>query len=182
MAGETIITIVGNLTRDPELRTLNNGSTVANFTIASSERRFNRDTNQWEDGDTLFLNCSAWDSPHAPLASNIANSLAKGMTVIAQGRLTQRTYETENHEKRTVVGLRVDQIGPSLRRATAQVTRQQNSNAGQFGGFGQPAGYTGGSAANTAGNGVSDPFATSGDPWGVGGFGSGGTDTGEPEF
>lgn len=165
MAGETIITIVGNLTRDPELRTLNNGSVVANFTIASSERRFNRDTNQWEDGDTLFLSCSAWDTQHAPLASNIANSLAKGMTVIAQGRLTQRSYDTENREKRTVVELRVDQIGPSLRRATAQVTRQQNSN----GGFGQPAGYTGGSTANTAGTGVTDPFASQNaadeDPW-----------------
>lgn len=157
MAGETIITIIGNLTRDPELRMLNNGSTVANFTIASSERRFNRDTNQWEDGDTLFLNCSAWDSPHAPLASNIANSLAKGMTVIAQGRLTQRTYETENHEKRTVVELRVDQIGPSLRRATAQVARQQNSAGG---GFGQPAGYTGGSTASAANTGVTDPFTS----------------------
>ena len=166
MAGETIITIIGNLTRDPELRMLNNGSTVANFTIASSERRFNRDTNQWEDGDTLFLNCSAWDSPHAPLASNIANSLAKGMTVIAQGRLTQRTYETENHEKRTVVELRVDQIGPSLRRATAQVARQQNSAGG---GFGQPAGYTGGSTASAANTGVTDPFtsqtAADEDPW-----------------
>lgn len=166
MAGETIITIIGNLTRDPELRMLNNGSTVANFTIASSERRFNRDTNQWEDGGTLFLNCSAWDSPHAPLASNIANALAKGMTVIAQGRLTQRTYETENHEKRTVVELRVDQIGPSLRRATAQVARQQNSAGG---GFGQPAGYTGGSTASAANTGVSDPFATQPaadeDPW-----------------
>lgn len=168
MAGETIITIVGNLTRDPELRTLNNGSTVANFTIAASERRFNRDTNQWEDGDTLFLNCSAWDTSHAPLASNIANSLAKGMTVIAQGRLTQRQYETETHEKRTVVELRVDQIGPSLRRSTAQVTRQQNSNGG-FGGFGQPSGYTGGSTTNTAGTGVTDPFtsqtAADEDPW-----------------
>lgn len=166
MAGETIITIIGNLTRDPELRTLNNGSVVANFTIASSERRFNRDTNQWEDGDTLFLNCSAWDSSHAPLASNIANSLAKGMTVIAQGRLTTRTYETESHEKRTVVELRVDQIGPSLRRATAQVARQQNSAGG---GFGQPAGYTGGSTASAANTGVTDPFASQTaadeDPW-----------------
>lgn len=167
MAGETIITIVGNLTRDPELRTLNNGSTVANFTIASSERRFNRDTNQWEDGDTLFLNCSAWDTSHAPLASNVANSLAKGMTVIAQGRLTQRQYETETHEKRTVVELRVDQIGPSLRRATAQVARQQNSAGG---GFGQPAGYTGGSMASAPANtGVTDPFtsqtAADEDPW-----------------
>lgn len=168
MAGETIITIVGNLTRDPELRTLNNGSNVVNFTIAASERRFNRDTNQWEDGDTLFLNCSAWDSSHAPLASNIANSLAKGMTVIAQGRLAQRSYQAQDGTQRTVVELRVDQIGPSLRRATAQVTRQQNSNGG-FGGFGQPAGYTGGGTANTANTGVSDPFASQTaadeDPW-----------------
>ena len=162
MAGETIITIVGNLTRDPELRTLNNGSTVVNFTIAASERRFNRDTNQWEDGDTLFLNCSAWDSQNAPLASNIANSLAKGMTVLARGRLAQRSYQAQDGTQRTVVELRVDQIGPSLRRATAQVTRQQNSNGGGFGGFGQPSGYTGG-------NGVTDPFATQPaadeDPW-----------------
>lgn len=168
MAGETIITIVGNLTRDPELRTLNNGSNVVNFTIASSERRFNRDTNQWEDGDTLFLNCSAWDSSHAPLASNIANSLAKGMTVIAQGRLAQRSYQAQDGSQRTVVELRVDQIGPSLRRATAQVARQQNSNGG-FGGFGQPAGYTGGSTASATNTGVPDPFATQPaadeDPW-----------------
>lgn len=168
MAGETIITIVGNLTRDPELRTLNNGSTVVNFTIASSERRYNRDTNQWEDGDTLFLNCNAWDSQNAPLASNIANSLAKGMTVIAQGRLTQRSYQTQDGTQRTVVELRVDQIGPSLRRATAQVARQQNSNGG-FGGFGQPAGYTGGTTASAANTGVTDPFtsqtAADEDPW-----------------
>ncbi|RYQ59998.1 single-stranded DNA-binding protein [Bifidobacterium pseudolongum subsp. globosum] len=182
MAGETIITIVGNLTRDPELRTLNNGSVVANFTIASSERRFNRDTNQWEDGDALFLNCNAWDTQHAPLASNIANSLAKGMTVLAQGRLAQRSYQAQDGTQRTVVELRVDQIGPSLRRATAQVTRQQNSNGG-FGGFGQPAGYTGGTTASAANTGVSDPFATDGDPWGVGGFGTTpAADAGEPEF
>lgn len=165
MAGETIITIAGNLTRDPELRTLNNGSAVVNFTIAASERRFNRATNQWEDGDTLFLNCSAWDSQHAPLASNIANSLAKGMTVIAQGRLVQRSYQAQDGSQRTVVELRVDQIGPSLRRATAQVTRQQNSAGG---GFGQPAGYTGG-ATTAANTGVSDPFASQPaadeDPW-----------------
>lgn len=179
MAGETIITIVGNLTRDPELRTLNNGSNVVNFTIAASERRFNRDTNQWEDGDTLFLNCSAWDTQHAPLASNIANSLAKGMTVIAQGRLAQRSYQAQDGTQRTVVELRVDQIGPSLRRATAQITRQQNSN----GGFGQPPSYTGGSTASAANTGVPDPFATDGDPWGVGGFGTTpSADTGEPEF
>lgn len=100
MAGETIITIVGNLTRDPELRTVGSGSTVVNFTIASSSRQFNRNTNQWEDGDTLFLNCSAWDSARNSLASNIANSLSKGMTVIAQGRLTQRSYQAQDGSQR----------------------------------------------------------------------------------
>ena len=149
MAGETIITITGNLTRDPELRTVGNGSTVVNFTIASSTRTFNRGTNQWEDGDTLFLNCSAWDSQHTALASNIAHSLSKGMSVIAQGRLTQRTYETENHEKRTVVELRVEDIGPSLRRATAQVNRQ-GANGG--------APYRGG-ATRSASSAMSDPWA-----------------------
>lgn len=92
MAGETIITVVGNLTRDPELRTVGNGSTVVNFTIASSTRTFNRNTNQWDDGDTLFLNCSAWDSARTSMATNIANSLSKGMRVIAQGAFTQRSY------------------------------------------------------------------------------------------
>lgn len=167
MAGETTITITGNLTRDPELRTTGNGHTVCNLTIASSARQYNRDTNQWEDGDTLFLNCTAWDSTHAALASNIASSLSKGMSVIAQGRLTQRTYETEDHERRTVMELRVEHIGPSLRRATARVTRQQST-----GGFTQtPAGYTGGATANTGP--VSDPFAhgagmPEGDPWATG--------------
>ena len=168
MAGETTITITGNLTRDPELRTTGNGHTVCNFTIASSTRQYNRNANQWEDGDTLFLNCTAWDSTHTALASNIASSLAKGMSVIAQGRLVQRTYETEDHERRTVMELRVEHIGPSLRRATAQVARQQST-----GGFSQaPAGYSGGATANTAA-GVADPFTQGagmpeGDPWAAG--------------
>ncbi len=115
MAGETIITITGNLTRDPELRTVGSGSTVVNFTIASSTRTFNRNTNQWEDGDTLFMNCSAWDSARTSLASNIANTLSKGMSVIAQGRLTQRSYQAQDGSQRTVVELRVEDIGPSLR-------------------------------------------------------------------
>ncbi len=152
MAGETIITIVGNLTRDPELRTVGSGSTVVNFTIASSSRQFNRNTNQWEDGDTLFLNCSAWDSARNSLASNIANSLSKGMTVIAQGRLTQRSYQAQDGSQRTVVELRVDDIGPSLRRATAQVNRQSSSSGfvgnqqqgGFNGGYQGGAGYAGG--------------------------------------
>lgn len=165
MAGETIITIVGNLTRDPELRTTGNGSTVVNFTIASSTRTFNRNTNSWEDGDTLFLNCSAWDTAHAPLASNIAQSLSKGMNVIAQGRLVQRTYETENHERRTVMELRVETIGPSLRRASAQVNRQ-GANGGFVGGrqgggpaAGSGAPYQGGATRSTSSSAVSDPWA-----------------------
>ncbi|WP_026645571.1 single-stranded DNA-binding protein [Bifidobacterium sp. AGR2158] len=162
MAGETIITVVGNLTRDPELRTVGNGSTVVNFTIAASTRQFNRNTNQWEDGDTLFLNCSAWDTAHAALASNIAQSLSKGMAVIAQGRLVQRTYETESHDKRTVVELRVETIGPSLRRATAQVTRQSAGAPAAYQG-GAPAPGSGvsyqGGATRSASSAVSDPWA-----------------------
>ncbi|MEF2736708.1 MAG: single-stranded DNA-binding protein [Bifidobacterium choerinum] len=149
MAGETIITVVGNLTRDPELRTVGSGSTVVNFTIASSTRTFNRNTNQWEDGDTLFMNCSAWDSQHTALASNIAHSLSKGMSVIAQGRLTQRSYQAQDGSQRTVVELRVEDIGPSLRRATAQVNRQ-GANGG--------APYQGG-ATRSASSAVSDPWA-----------------------
>lgn len=157
MAGETIITVVGNLTRDPELRTIGSGSTVVNFTIAASTRQYNRNTNQWEDGDTLFMNCSAWDGRTSSLASNIANSLSKGMRVIAQGRLTQRSYQAQDGTQRTVVELRVDEIGPSLTRATAQVTRQTSqggfqgrSNGGFQGGqqpgqgYGNQGGYQGG--------------------------------------
>lgn len=168
MAGETIITIVGNLTRDPELRTVGSGNTVCNFTIASSARQFNRDTNQWEDGDTLFLNCSAWDSPHSPLASNIAGSLSKGMTVITQGRLMQRSYQAQDGSQHTVVELRVEHIGPSLRRANAQVSRQQSSSNGSW-----PANirYTGDTTMDLTGTGVTDPFATHAtaneDPWGA---------------
>lgn len=160
MAGETIITITGNLTRDPELRTVGSGSTVVNFTIASSTRTFNRNTNQWEDGDTLFMNCSAWDSARTSLASNIAHSLSKGMSVIAQGRLTQRSYQAQDGSQRTVVELRVEDIGPSLRRATAQVQRQ-SASAGFVCGQSDPgsgAPYQGG-ATRSASSAVSDPWA-----------------------
>lgn len=185
MAGETIITVVGNLTRDPELRTVGNGSTVVNFTIAASTRQFNRNTNSWEDGDTLFMNCSAWDSQHTALASNIAHSLSKGMNVIAQGRLVQRTYETGSQEKRTVVELRVDTIGPSLRRATAQVSRQPASGGAYQGGQVAPA-----SGATYQGGATQQAVS---DPWGdtqqsasssFGGFGSSDFDanTGEDDF
>lgn len=193
MAGETIITVVGNLTRDPELRTVGTGSTVVNFTIASSSSKFNRNTNQWEDGDTLFLNCSAWDSARNSLATNIANSLSKGMTVIAQGRLTQRSYQAQDGTQRTVVELRVDEIGPSLRRATAQVTRQSansgfvgNQPQGGFnGGYQGGAGYTGGAAAPAQQAPVSDPWNSSeptGSSFGAFGASEFGANSDEPEF
>lgn len=110
MAGETVITIVGNLTADPEIRTLSNGGTVANFTIASTPRVYNSQANQWEDGQALFLRCSAWRD----LASHCAQTLRKGMRVIAQGRLQQRSYQAQDGSNRTVIELQVDEIGPSL--------------------------------------------------------------------
>ena len=206
MAGETIITVVGNLTRDPELRTIGSGSTVVNFTIAASTRQYNRNTNQWEDGDTLFMNCSAWDGRTSSLASNIANSLSKGMRVIAQGRLTQRSYQAQDGTQRTVVELRVDEIGPSLTRATAQVTRQASQGGFQGGqqpgqGYGNQGGYQGGyqgGAGYSQQSAPSNPAAQSApatDPWSNAGssdsgsfstFGAssdfGGGDDSDPEF
>lgn len=119
MAGETVITVVGNLTDDPELRFTPSGAAVANFTIASTPRTFDRQTNEWKDGDALFLRASIWRQA----AENVAESLTRGMRVVAQGRLRQRSYETQQGEKRTVVELEVDEIGPSLRYATAKVTK-----------------------------------------------------------
>src|SRR5699024_10751720 len=118
MAGETVITVIGNLTADPELRFTPSGAAVANFTVASPPRRFDRQQSQGVDGDTLFLRCSIWRDA----AENVAESLTKGMRVIAQGRLVQRSFETREGEKRTVVELQVDEVGPSMRYATAQVT------------------------------------------------------------
>lgn len=122
MAGETVITIVGNLTADPELRTIGSGATVASFTIASTPRTWNRQTNQFEDGQALFMRCSAWRD----LADHCAQSLKKGMRVIATGRLQQRSYQAQDGSQRTVVEMQLDEIGPSLRYATAQVTRQSS--------------------------------------------------------
>ncbi|GAA2238622.1 single-stranded DNA-binding protein [Rarobacter faecitabidus] len=119
MAGDTVITVVGNLTADPELRFTPSGAAVANFTIASTPRTFDKKANEWKDGDTLFLRCSLWRDA----AENVAESLTKGSRVIAQGRLTQRSFETREGEKRTSVELQVDEIGPSLRSATAKVER-----------------------------------------------------------
>ena len=122
MAGETVITIVGNLTADPELRTTSAGAQVASFTIASTPRSWNRSTNQFEDGQALFMRCSAWRD----LATHCAQSLAKGMRVIAQGRLQQRSYQAQDGSNRTVIELQVDEIGPSLKYATAQVQKMQS--------------------------------------------------------
>ena len=170
MAGETPITIVGNLTADPELRTTGNGGTVVNFTIASTPRTYNRNSGQWEDGDALFLRCSCWDSQYSPMATNISQSLSKGMRVIAQGNLTQRSYQTQSGESRTVVELRVNEIGPALSRNTAQVQRNASSsgfsggssNSGGFSG-GNRGGYQGGATQANASN------ANSGDSSGNGG-------------
>lgn len=125
MAGETIITVVGNLTADPELRYTQSGLAVANFTIASTPRSFDRASNEWKDGEALFLRASVWRE----FAEHVASSLTKGSRVIAQGRLKQRSYETKEGEKRTSIELEVDEIGPSLRYATAQVTRSASSGS-----------------------------------------------------
>ncbi len=123
MAGETTITVIGNLTNDPELRFTPSGSAVANFTIASTPRTFDRQSNEWKDGETLFLRASVWREA----AENVAESLTKGMRVIVSGRLKSRSYETKEGEKRTVIELEVDEIGPSLRYANAKVNRTQRS-------------------------------------------------------
>ncbi|RRJ86537.1 single-stranded DNA-binding protein [Gulosibacter macacae] len=135
MAGDTIITVVGNLTADPELRYTPNGLAVANFTIASTPRIFDRQSNEWKDGEALFLRASVWRE----FAEHVASSMTKGQRVIAQGKLKQRSYETREGEKRTTFELDVEEIGPSLRYATAQVTRTSGGagGGGNFGGGGQ---------------------------------------------
>ena len=154
MAGETTITVIGNLTSDPELRFTPSGSGVANFTIASTPRTFDRQSNEWKDGETLFLRASIWREA----AENVAESLTKGMRVLVQGRLKSRTYDTKEGEKRTVMELDVDEIGPSLRYANAKVTRTQRSGGqggqggGQQGGQGQ-GGYQGNGGQQQGGGG-----------------------------
>lgn len=166
MAGETIVTVVGNLTADPELRTTSSGASVAGFTIASTPRTWNRGSNQFEDGQALFLRCTVWRD----LAEYCAHSLSKGMRVVAQGRLTQRSYQAQDGSNRTVVELQVDEIGPSLRYATAQVARTTR----QGGVYGNPSmggvssgAYTGGSGWSQAGNdSVGRSSDGPADPWG----------------
>jgi single-strand DNA-binding protein len=132
--GDTTITLIGNLTDDPELRYTPNGAAVANFTVASTPRFMDKATNEWKDGDTLFLRCSIWRQA----AENVAESLTRGTRVIVSGRLKQRSYETKEGEKRTVYEVEVDEIGPSLKNATAKVNKTTRSGAGG-GGFGGPA-------------------------------------------
>jgi single-strand DNA-binding protein len=164
MAGDTVITVVGNLTADPELRFTPSGAAVANFTVASTPRTFDRQANEWKDGDTLFLRCSIWREA----AENVAESLTKGTRVIAQGRLVQRSYETREGEKRTVVELQVDEIGPALRYASAKLTRTQRGGGGGFGGGSGGSGgggFGGGYGGGPAGGGR----APADDPWATGG-------------
>ncbi|MFD5465186.1 single-stranded DNA-binding protein [Kitasatospora sp. NPDC127059] len=205
MAGETVITLVGNLVDDPELRFTPSGAAVAKFRIASTPRTFDRQTNEWKDGESLFLTCNVWRQP----AENVAESLQRGMRVIVQGRLRQRSYETKEGEKRTVFEVEVDEVGPSLRSATAKVTRANRSGGpgGPGGGFGGQQGgggqggwgggngggqQGGGSWGGNSGGGQSGP---SDDPWassapsggnqGGGGWGgapSGGGFSEEPPF
>lgn len=157
MAGETVITIVGNLTADPELRTTSAGAQVASFTIASTPRSWNRNTNQFEDGQALFMRCSAWRD----LATHCAQSLAKGMRVIAQGRLQQRSYQAQDGSNRTVIELQVDEIGPSPRYATAQVQKMQSG--GYQGGNANGGGYQQPQQAQQQSQGA-DPWAAPAEP------------------
>ena len=156
MAGETVITVIGNLVDDPELKFIPSGAAVAKFRVASTPRTFDRQTNEWKDGESLFLTCSVWRQA----AENCAESLQRGMRVIVQGRLKQRSYEDRDGVKRTVYELDVDEVGPSLLRATAKVTK----TSGQQGGGGQ--------SQRSGGQQAADPWATSA-PAGGGGGGYG---------
>ncbi len=164
MAGETIITVVGNLTADPELRFTQGGAAVANFTVASTPRTFDRQTNEWRDGEAMFLNCSVWRQA----AENVAESLQKGMRVIVQGRLKSRSYETREGERRTVIELDADEVGPALRYATAKVTKTTGGGGGSYSG-----GNSGGGGGYNAGGGGGQSRGGD-DPWGGGGSGGGG--------
>ncbi|ONM49001.1 single-stranded DNA-binding protein [Nocardia donostiensis] len=176
MAGDTVITVIGNLTADPELRFTPAGAAVANFTVASTPRIFDRNTNEWKDGEALFLRCNIWREA----AENVAESLTRGSRVIVSGRLKQRSFETREGEKRTVVELEVDEVGPSLRYATAKVNK--TSRGGGGGGFGSGGGgnYNANSGGGRSGQQAAD------DPWGsapaAGSFGGGGRMDDEPPF
>jgi single-strand DNA-binding protein len=155
MAGETTITVIGNLVDDPELRFTPSGAPVANFRIASTPRTFDRQSNEWKDGDTLFLSCAVWRQA----AENVAESLQRGMRVIVQGRLKSRQYETREGEKRTVFEIDVEEVGPSLRSASAKVTKTTRSGGGGgYSGGGGGGGYSGGGGQQSAP--ADDPWAS----------------------
>jgi single-strand DNA-binding protein len=192
MAGETTITIIGNLVDDPDLRFTPSGAAVANFRIASTPRTFDRQTNEWKDGETLFMTCAVWRQA----AENVAESLQRGMRVIVQGRLKSRSFETREGEKRTVFEIDVDEVGPSLRSATAKVTRASRSGGEGYSGGqggGQGGGYSGGGGGQQQSQPASDPWATSApagggqqqpsqpgnDPWAAP---AGGSSNDEPPF
>ncbi len=162
MAGETVITVIGNLTADPELRFTPSGAAVANFTVASTPRTLDKQSGEWKDGEALFMRCNIWRQP----AENVAETLTRGMRVMVTGRLRQRSFETREGEKRTVVELEVDEVGPSLRYATAKVNKtSRGSGSGGFGGSGGGGGgggYNGG--GGSSGGGFSGGPAD--DPWG----------------
>jgi single-strand DNA-binding protein len=156
MAGETVITVVGNLTDDPELRFTPSGAAVAKFRIASTPRTLDRQSGEWKDGEPLFLACNIWRDA----AEHVAESLQRGARVIVQGRLRQRSYETREGEKRTVYELEVDEIGPSLRYATAKVQRMSRSGGGGGGGFGASNGGGNRQSSGGGGGNFDDPWAT----------------------
>ncbi|MDR7280019.1 single-stranded DNA-binding protein [Catenuloplanes atrovinosus] len=194
MAGETVITVVGNLTNDPELRFTASGAAVARFTVASTPRTLDRQSGEWKDGEPLFLQCSVWRQA----AENVAESLTRGSRVIVQGRLRQRSYETREGEKRTVIEMEVDEVGPSLRYATAKVQKMSRSGGGGGGGFGSSNGGGGGGGGfggggNSGGGGNFGGGNNSGgggdysDPWATAspassGSGGGGNFDDEPPF
>ena len=169
MAGETPITVVGNLTADPELRFTPSGAAVANFTVASTPRTFDRQTNEWKDQETLFLNCSVWRQA----AENAAESLTRGMRVIVQGRLKARSYETREGEKRTVFEIDVEEVGPSLKMATAKVQKTSRSGGGQGFGGDDPWASNQGSGGQAAGQGAGQGGGQGGS-WGGNQGGQGG--------
>ncbi len=172
MAGETVITVVGNLVEDPELRFTPSGAAVAAFRIASTPSRFNKDTSKWEDGDSLFLRCSVWRQA----AENVAESLQRGMRVIVQGRLKQREWETKEGEKRTSYEIDVDEVGPSLKFATAKVAKTQR------GGGGFAAAQADNDPWASASPAAAAPAAAGGGGGGGGGWNNPGASSDEPPF
>ncbi|GAC1441818.1 MAG: single-stranded DNA-binding protein [Mycobacteriales bacterium] len=177
MAGDTVITVVGNLTADPELRFTPSGAAVANFTVASTPRTFDKNSNEWKDGEALFLRCSVWRQA----AENVAESLQRGTAVIVQGRLKQRSYETKEGEKRTVYELDVEEVGPSLKWATAKVTKASRggSSGGGYGGGSSGGSNSGG--GNSGGSAADDPWASAAPVGGAAGASAGGWSD-EPPF